>query len=295
MSLMSKLLSTTLLATLSLSAATNKEDVTNYIKNYMIDNPQVKVSEVDVISTQVLDEPKGWEVFFVNIHANVKKSPTMFDKVTVPETLFVKDGVVAPSLMDIKTGKDYKAELKPELSSDIYNDKHLIAGDKDAKHKIVVFSDPQCPFCQEVVPVLYEDVKANPKTLALYYYHMPLIRIHPVSDILTRVMMVEQARGNMDNAIKMYGLDINPRELNVTKVLAKIEKDLGLKYKEEELDTSAIQEEVKFDREMTTKSLVTGTPTVYLDGKWDKNRIGYKELISTTSKSDTNETTTAKQ
>jgi hypothetical protein len=46
---------------------------------------------------------------------------------------------------------------------------------------------------------------------------------------------------------------------------------------------------------MTTKSLVTGTPTVYLDGKWDKNRIGYKELISTTSKSDTNETTTAKQ
>jgi len=71
-----------------------------------------------------------------------------------------------------------KSQLKPDLDPNIYDDKHLIAGDKDAKHKLVVFSDPQCPFCKEIVPNMYKIVKEYPKRFALYYYHMPLLRLH---------------------------------------------------------------------------------------------------------------------
>ena len=279
MSLMSKLLSATLIATLSLSATSNEDAVVDYIKNHMVKSSRVKVSSVDIIEKQSLKEPKGWDVYFVNIHADVKKSPTETDKVNVPETVFVKDGYAAPSLINIKTGADYKKDLRPKLKADIYDPKHLIAGNKDAKHKLVIFSDPQCPFCQDIIPNVYKSVKENPKDVALYYYHLPLLRIHPVSDIITRVMLIEQNRGNFDKAISLYTLEIDPREVNATLVLDKINKEFDLKVTEKDIDAEDIADELKYDQDMATKSMVGGTPTIYVDGVWDKTRKNYKELF----------------
>lgn len=279
MSLMSKLLSLAVVTTLTISAGTDRDDVKDYVQKHMIQNKQVKVTGVDIISSKVLTEPKGWEVFFLNIHANVKKSATVYDKVTVPETLFVKDGYTVPTLINLETGEDYKSVLKPELKADVYDDKHLIAGNKDAKHKLVVFSDPQCPFCQTKVPEIYEAVKANPEKLALYYYHFPLLRIHPVSDIITRAMLVEQNKGNKAKAMEFYKLKINPREVNATKVLDKINKEFNVNITEEDINTEEVSKEVVYDKNMATKSMVSGTPTVYVDGKWDASRNKYKDLI----------------
>ena len=279
MSLMSKLLSTTLIATLSLSAASSEAEVKDYITKHLVKSPRVKVSTVDIIDKQSLKELKGWDVYFVNIHAEIKQSPTVTDKVTVPETVFIKDGFAANSLINIKTGKDYHKDLKPDLDPKIYDDKHLFAGNKDAKHKIAVFSDPQCPFCQEKVPEIYEAVKANPETFAMYYYHLPLLKIHPVSDIIARAMLVEQEKKNFDKVMEMYDFEINPREVNITKVLKKLNHEFDLKLTEKIVDAEAIAEELKHDKDVATKSMISGTPTVYIDGVWDKTRNKYKELI----------------
>jgi len=277
---MSKLLSLAVITTLTINAGTDGDDVKNYVKKHMIQNKQVKVTGVDIISSKTLDEPKGWEVFFLNIHANVKKSPTVYDKVTVPETLFVKDGYTVPTLINLKTGEDYKSSLKPELSKDVYDEKHLVAGNKDAKHKLVVFSDPQCPFCQTKVPEIYKAVTENPETFALYYYHFPLLRIHPVSDIITRAMVVEQHKGNAAKAMEFYSLKINPREVNATKVLGMLKEKYKVSITEEEINTEEVSKEILFDKDMATKSMVSGTPTVYVDGVWDPSRNKYKKLIS---------------
>jgi protein-disulfide isomerase len=292
---MSKLLSLAVVTTLSLSAASDEDDVKSYIKNYMVQNDQVTVTGVDIIDKKELDDAKGWEVYFVNIHANVKKSPTVFDKVTVPETLFVKDNISAPTLINMETGEDYKKTMKPELKADIYDDKHLIAGNKDAKHKLVIFTDPQCPFCKTKVPEVYKAVKANPETFALYYYHLPLLRIHPVSDIISRVMLIEQAKGHHDKVIEMYGLDINPREVNATKVLGILNKKYDLDIKEKDIDTQEIQKELIADKEMATKSMVSGTPTLYIDGKWDPSRNKYKKFAKNKSASDDKKEKTSKK
>ena len=280
MSLMSKLLSLAVVTTLTISAGTDEDTVKDYVKNHMIKNKQVKVTNVNIISTKTLDEPKGWEVFFLNIDANVKKSATVYDKVTVPETLFVKDGYTVPTLINLETGEDYKNLLKPELSKDIYDDKHLVAGNKDAKYKLVVFSDPQCPFCQTKVPEIYKAVVENPDTFALYYFHFPLLRIHPVSDIITRAMLVEQNKGNAAKAMEFYSLKVNPREVNATKVLDMINKKYNVNITEKELNTEEVSKEVIFDKGIATKSMVSGTPTVYVNGVWDPSRNKYKKLIS---------------
>ncbi len=284
MSLMSKLLSATLLATLSLSATSTESEVKGYIKKHLVKSPRVKVGDVEIIEKKSIEELKGWDIYFVNIHAEIKQSPTVTDKVTVPETIFVKDGFAANSLIDIKTGKDYHKELKPSLKASIYNEKHLFAGNKNAKHKIVIFSDPQCPFCQEKVPEIYNAVKANPETFALYYYHLPLLKIHPVSDIIARAMLIEQEKKHFDKVIEMYDFKISPREVNLTKVMKKLNDKFDLELTEEKIDAESIAEELKYDKDMATKSMVSGTPTVYIDGLWDKSRNKYKEFI--TEKSD---------
>jgi len=285
MSLMSKLLSTTLIATLSLSAGTSESDLKDYIKNHMVKSPRVKVSSVDIIDKQTLDAPKGWEAYFVNIHADIQKSSTVTDKVTVPETVFVKDGFAVPSIINMKTGRDFKMDLKPDLTANIYDEKHLFVGNKDAKHKIVIFSDPQCPFCQKKVPEIYKAVKANPETFALYYYHFPLLRIHPVSDIITRVMIIEQEKKNFDKVIDLYSLKVDAREVNATKVLAQIKKDFKIDLTEADLDAKKVADELKYDKDIATKSMISGTPTIYLDSKWDKSRDAYKKFISDDNKS----------
>ena len=280
MSLMSKLLSLAVVTTLTISAGTDADDVKDYVKNHMIKNKQVQVTGVEIISSKMLDDPKGWEVFFLNIDATVKKSPTVFDKVTVPETLFVKDGFTAPTLINLETGEDLKTILKPALPKGIYDEKHLLIGNKDAKHKLVVFTDPQCPFCKEKIPEIYKAVKENPETFALYYYHFPLLRIHPVSDIITRAMVVEQSKGEKAKAMEFYSLKVNPREVNATKVLGMINKEYKLNITEKDINTEEVSKELLFDKGMATKSMVSGTPTVYLDGKWDPSRNKYKDLIS---------------
>jgi len=280
MSLMSKLLSLAVLTTLSLNATMDVDDVKDYIKQHMVKNDQVKVESVDIIDSKLLDDPKGWEVYFVNIYANVKKSPTVFDKVTVPETLFVKDGYFVPTLINMETGEDFKRTLKPELKKEVYDAKHLMAGNKDAKHTIVVFSDPQCPFCQTIVPKLYKAAIDNPDTFALYYYHFPLLRIHPVSDIISRAMITEQVKGNFKKVIDMYTFKIDPREVNATKVLTKLNKEYKLNITEAQLNTEEVSKELKFDQEISTKSMVSGTPTVYIDGMWDPSRKKYRTLYN---------------
>jgi len=200
-------------------------------------------------------------------------------EIHVPETMFIKDGFVTGHLVNLKTGKDYRDEIKPTVPASYYDDAHLLFGNKDAVHKVLVFSDPQCPFCQEIVPGIMKAAKENPNKIALYYYHLPLLRIHPVSGILTRIMHVAQEEGRTDVVEKLYSLKIKPQETDVTKVLAAVKSHTGYSVSAEKLNKKEVKEAIKSDEESAGRMMVSGTPTVYVDGVWDKKRDGYKKLV----------------
>ncbi|SFV61716.1 Secreted protein, suppressor for copper-sensitivity ScsC [hydrothermal vent metagenome] len=276
MSLMSKLLMSSLIATVTLSAAIQPDNQTlvKYVRNTVVKNPNVKVKGVTVLESKTHKALPGWTILLTTMDLNYRKK-----EVHVPKIMFIKDGLVAEGLVDLKTGKDYKDEIKPTVSSSYYNDAHLLFGNKDAKHKILVFSDPQCPFCKEVVPDIIKAAKENPSKIALYYYHLPLVRIHPVSDILTKIMHVAQEEGKMDMIEKMYALKIKLRERDVKKVLAAVKKQTGYVVSAEKINAKEVKDALKADTDAATRMMVSGTPTVYIDGKWDRNRDGYKNLI----------------
>ncbi len=276
MSLMSKLLMSTVLAsvTLSANAQPDNKQLVKYVKRAVVKNPQVKVKGVTVLESKTDERLPGWTILLTTMDLEYQKK-----EIHAPEMMFVKDGLVTGHLVNLKTGNDYRDEIKPSVPQSYYDDAHLLFGNKDAKHKILIFSDPQCPFCQEVVPPIFKVSKENPEKIAVYYYHLPLLRIHPVSDVLTRVMHVAQHEGKTDVVEKIYSLKIDPRETDMTKILAAVKSHTGYSVTAAQIDAKEVKAAMQADEMASSKLMVTGTPTIYIDGEWDKMRDGYKKLI----------------
>ena len=275
MSLMSKLLMSTVAATVALSANAQPDNkvLLKYIKKAVVKNPQVKVKGVTVIESKTHEKLPGWTILLTTMDLEYQKKD-----IHAPEMMFIKDGVITGHLVDLKTGNDYRDNIKPTVPASYYDDAHLLFGNKNAAHKVLAFSDPQCPFCQEVVPAIFKAAKENPAKIAVYYYHLPLLRIHPVSDVLTRVMHVAQHEGKMDVVEKIYSLKINPQEKDVKKILAAVKKHTGYSVAEAKVNAKSVKDAVKADADAAGRMMVSGTPTIYIDGEWDKMRDGYKKL-----------------
>ena len=273
---MSKLLMSTVVATVALSANAQPDTKTlvNYVKKSVVKNPQVTVKGVTIIESKTLKELPGWDILLTTMDLEYQKKP-----IHAPEMMFVKDGLVTGHLINLKTGTDYRDTIKPSVPESLYNDAHLLYGNKDAAHKVIVFSDPMCPFCRETVPGIMKAAKENPSKMALYYYHLPLLRIHPVSGILTSIMHIAQNEKKLNVVEKMYSIKMNARETNVTKVLAEVQKQASFSVSSEKLDSKEVKEAIKADEDTAGRMMVSGTPTVYIDGEWDKSRTKYKELI----------------
>lgn len=276
MSLMSKLLMSTIAATVTLSANAQPDEkvLLKYLKRNIVKNPQVTLKSVTVLESKTDDRLPGWTILLTSMQLEYQKQ-----EMNAPEMMFIKDGIITGSLVDMKTGNDYSKEIKPSVPNSYYDDAHLVFGNKDAKHKVLIFSDPQCPFCQDVVPEIFKTAQKNPATLAIYYYHLPLLRIHPVSDVLTRVMHVAQHEGKMDILEKIYTLKIDPKETDTAKILAAVKAHAGYSVTEAQINAKSVLEGMKKDVDDAKKMMVSGTPTIYIDGKWDKMRDGYKALI----------------
>jgi len=276
MSLMSKLLTSTVIATIALSANTQVDNkvLLNYIKRNIVKNPQVEVKGIKVLEKKTHKDIPGWDVYLTTMQLKFHKKD-----IDAPEMIFVKDGLATGHLVNLKTGRDYRNEIKPTVPESMYDDAHLLFGNKNAKHKILIFSDPQCPFCQDVVPGIFAAAKKNPDVLAIYYYHLPLKRIHPVSDTLTRIMHVAQKEEKNDVVEKMYSLKINPRETDIKKILPAVKKHTGYDITEEKIKSKEVNEAMKADEKAAGRMMVSGTPTIYIDGQWDKMRDGYKKFI----------------
>ncbi|MCO4846205.1 MAG: thioredoxin domain-containing protein [Sulfurovum sp.] len=276
MSLMSKLLMSTVAATVALSANAQPDNkqLLKYVKKAVVKNPQVTVKGVTVLESKTDERLAGWTILLTTMDLEYQKK-----EIHAPEMMFVKDGLVTGHLVDLKTGNDYRDEIKPSVPQSYYDDAHLLFGNKDAAHKILIFSDPQCPFCQEVVPEIFKASRENPTKIAVYYYHLPLLRIHPVSDILTRVMHVAQHEGKMDVVDKIYSLKIDPRETDMTKILSAVKSHAEYSVTAAQVDANEVKKALKEDEIAAGKMMVSGTPTIYIDGEWDKMRNGYKKLI----------------
>ena len=99
---------------------------------------------------------------------------------------FSKRHVVAGPIFEVDTGMNKTQETYEKVNRDLIRyvdyakiplDKSMIIGEKNAKHKVVVFTDPDCPFCAKVHEEL-KKVVAERKEIAFHLKLMPL-PMHP--------------------------------------------------------------------------------------------------------------------
>ena len=158
------------------------------------------------------------------------------------------------------------------MDKSFYRKDHLIYGKESAPNKIVVFSDPICPFCQGYLPGLLKAAKENPDKIALYYYHFPLIMLHKEAPTVIKAAIAAEEKGMKDVMQKVYDAKFNIDTSDEKKILAEFNKKMGTHITLKDIHAKEIEKRYNFDKEYADKMMISGTPTVYFNGKKDFSR-----------------------
>jgi protein-disulfide isomerase len=282
---MLRLLSISAVGILALNAATEK-DIIKFVKRGLSSNPTIKkIVDVKVLEKQPVFRLPDWEAFIIEFTLTVKNRGKEAN-ITNTDILFAKDRFVAPDLVDVKTNRSLKTRVVRSVDESFYDKEHHLLGSENAKHKIVVFSDPLCPFCREVVPRLFDVAKKHPDKFALYYYHMPIESLHPASIPLAKAIIFLKKKGDKKAIEKIYKTDFDYEQKDEKKVLKELEKKLNIKLSVKDINQKDIVNELKEDMQKAKKLMIRGTPTIFFDGKYDRTRDAYKKYIK--SENETN-------
>jgi thiol:disulfide interchange protein DsbC len=279
MSLMLKLLTTISLLSINLYAGTLSvldKKVIEYEKKRISLNSRYELKDVNIYLKKELASLNGWTGYVLQINLLVNKKT-----IKIKDILYTNGTAITPELKDLEKGKDYKDLLSPSMPDSYYDNKHLIAGDQNATNKIVVFSDPLCPFCIDYIPEVIKHIEEN-NNIALYYYHFPLLRIHPASNVITKAMVVAHNKGIKNVVSKIYNAKFEDSfeadEKDIKKILKEINKALDSNITITELSSQRVLNEIKNDNLKASDMLVSGTPTIFINGEVDRTRKKFKTL-----------------
>jgi len=277
--MMQKLLLASIAVSLSLFGATNKE-IEDYKMSIFKNSKQATIKSVKVISREPIEGYADWEAATILLEFTIDRGGKK-QTIKAPDMVFVKGDVMSDDLINLKKMKSAKDMFRPKPDASYYNAEHLIAGHKDAKNKIVVFSDPLCPFCRDIVPDMIAAAAKNPSKLAVYHYSFPLISIHPASESIVKAELSVRngIKNKTDFMMKLYKTDVEPNETDDGKIAAKLNSELGVKIQKSDIERKDVQKEYDEELQRAYKLLIRGTPTVYLNGEIDQTKAKTNQLI----------------
>jgi len=153
-------------------------------------------------------------------------------------------------------------------------------GPADAPVTLALFSDFQCPFCSQIPGLVDQLLKAYPKEVKFVYKEFPLVTIHQNAMPAARAAVAASKQGKFwEMHDKLFA---NQRALQPDN-LKQYAKDIGLdaaKF-EQDLASPDVQKEIDDDVRLAQQSQVSGTPTLFLNGKRVTNRTfeGLKQMV----------------
>ena len=150
------------------------------------------------------------------------------------------------------------------------SDDELISGKPNAKVKVVVFGDFECPFCKRALKFLLENYKNNPD-VAIYLKHFPL-PFHRYAKPMSKIFIAGKMVGiNLVDFLESYklpkGKKVEEVEKalidNATKIIPSEKKGLFLKFVEDKNIMKKVDNNIAEGKDLG----VTGTPTIFINGK----------------------------
>ncbi|VAY87442.1 hypothetical protein MNB_ARC-1_372 [hydrothermal vent metagenome] len=272
----------TVISILSISVTTNlvaktvEERIKSFEKRRITSNPAIKLHSLKLSFKKELKD--GWYGYLFDISFTAQGK-----KIEVNDIVFSNGKMITSELKNLKNSLSFKKFMYPKLDAKYYKKSHLIAGNINARHKLVVFSDPLCPNCTSTLPKLIEDAKRNPKKLALYYVSFPL-PMHPTATTLANAAKIASKNGikNVYNTLYTAKFEtyFHPyQNKNHQKTLDAFNKVFKTKITMKQINDSSLNKKAEYDIMLAKKAFVQGTPTLFTDGEIDLTRQTYKKYI----------------
>lgn len=151
-------------------------------------------------------------------------------------------------------------------------------GPADAPVTLTLFTDFECPYCKQIIPLLEEVLAKNPKTVKLAFKNMPL-KFHKMAEPSAKAALAAHEQGKF--------WPFHDRLFAESKLSedtpAKIAKDLGLDMARFEKDLASPSTQARLQKDLidAQSAGVTGTPTVFINGRTPKARTpeGFQAII----------------
>jgi len=280
--MLKSLMIATLLSTSAYADTKTEKLLIKFEKNRVIKSlkrVKGKLNNINIVLKKDLNQD-GWKGYAFNLDFTVQGQ-----KLSQKDFLFSNGNLISPELINIKTKRSFKDIMYPKLSKEYFSKKHLIAGNPNAKHTLVIFSDPLCPICIDEVPFIIKKVMDNPKNIALYYYHLPL-DMHPTAKTLSKASMIASDMGLKNVDYEVYKVNFSEKykfdaysEKNQKKVLEMFNKEFNTKITMKQINDKKLNDRLKHDLQMSEDAFVNGTPSLFFDGEIDKSRSKYETVL----------------
>lgn len=184
----------------------------------------------------------------------------------------------AETLYLIDQEKNSFSALSIDFIQDINTIGSPFLGPENAPVTIALFTDFECPYCRKIEPLIAEVHKRNPESVKIVFKNMPL-QFHKFADPAARAALAAGKQG------KFWGFHdelFASEQLNLQVIdAAAVKLELDIEKWKKDMVSQEIRQKINTDIQDAQLAGVTGTPTIFINGRLLKNRSlqGFQELI----------------
>jgi protein-disulfide isomerase len=215
---------------------------------------------------------------------NLKTLPAfVFDGAVMKTDFYVQ----AQTLFDEKDNQlalrtqDIGIPVGKYITTPKINDGDAVAGAKDSKVKVVVYSDFQCPYCKIFHKALDDAIKNYGDRVAFDYKFYPLVDTHPQSNSAALAAACALDQGKFwEYADKLYADQTiwgATKDTVKFKEYARILKLDSAKFNDC-LDSKKHQDMIDADKKEAEGFGISGTPGVFVNDQFQEGVISYDQL-----------------
>ncbi|MBD3822986.1 MAG: thioredoxin fold domain-containing protein [Epsilonproteobacteria bacterium] len=269
------ILSTAVLASLLLGddfglEAKVEQFARNMLHPFEVRNENFKVKSVEVSGTTTVPGADWFTGYVVKYTTEDKDKNGIIKVSTRSDILFLSsEGIVATGLFTLD-GRSLTSMAIPKIDPSIfYTEKNLILGNGKSENKILIFSDPWCPYCRTAYAEIEKKITQEKKDYAVYLYHFPIGKF-PSSKTVSAIMAQAHRKG-IDITSSIYNAGVLKVKSSLVSsndvdfIASEIEKISGYSADKEELykiDLPEIDKEIEAGLSLAVNS----TPKIFING-----------------------------
>ena len=186
--------------------------------------------------------------------------------------------VLAEFIAELKTKYGFESYLEP-LRVAVEDAGFPSRGPESAPVTIVEFSDFECPYCSRVVPTLEQIVETYGDRVRLVFRQFPLNNIHPNAQKAAEASLCADDQGKFWEMHDLMFKEQKSLELEQLKEKA-ARLELDVEAFNECLDSSKYAEAVMKDQESGSQIGVSGTPALFINGRFLSGAQPYEQLAA---------------